>query len=155
MQTKREMYALTMVLVSSYTALALVLYFVSAPPTRAVVGLLLIVPLMLSGARMGFVEEAMKHVNPARYPRRFLRLRSMVEKLLGEIRRLNAIAVDARQGVREQAEANEAMDAIEQRLVALIAEIRASAGEPDPSVIAMERGEDGAPKAPPALSEVA
>lgn len=146
MHSKREMYALAAVLVTSYTALAFVLFFVNAPQVRAGVGLLLVLPLMLSGARMGLVEEAMKHLTPARYPRRFLRLRSHVEVLLGEIRRLNGIAVDARQGVRDQAEANTMMDAIERRLITLIAEIRASAGEPDPSVV-VEEGSGGGDQA--------
>lgn len=133
MSEKREFQLLTVVLVGSYSVLAGVLYFTNAPHTRLGLGLLAVLPMLLSTVRLGVVEHALKFVAPNRYPRRFWRLRECVDELLGEIRRLNRIAVDVRNGVRAQEEAGEMMDEIEERLVSLIGDIRATAGEVGPT----------------------
>jgi hypothetical protein len=49
--------------------------------------------------------------------------------LLAEIRRLNWIAVDVERGFRTRDRALREMDAIEERLRGLIAEIRGTAGQ--------------------------
>ncbi|NIQ55088.1 MAG: hypothetical protein GWN71_17355 [Gammaproteobacteria bacterium] len=64
--------------------------------------------------------------------RRFVRLRAQVQQLLDEIRRLNWMAVDAERGFRDRETAAEEMDAIEDRLKDMIADIRSTAGQMTP-----------------------
>ncbi len=58
-----------------------------------------------------------------------MRLRSQVQQLLAEIRRLNWMAVDAERGFRSRKQATQEMDLIEERLKQLIAEVRGLAGQ--------------------------
>lgn len=74
--------------------------------------------------------------------RRFTRLRSQVQQLLDEIRRLNWMAVDAERGFRDPEQAAEEMDKIEDRLNKLIAEIRSTAGQLSPETQPSSGGED-------------
>lgn len=123
-----QAFMLAIILVVAIVLDAVVLHFVADPVTRLTFGLLVLVPIVWAGSRLGVVELAWDLMHPPRYPRRFVRLRARVEELLGEIRRLNGIAVDAARGVREQHAALAIMDGIEERLRELIGEIRSAAG---------------------------
>lgn len=149
MQEKQQFQILAVVLVVSYTALAAALYFVHTPHVRLGLGLLAVLPMLLSSVRLSVIEHALKYVQPHRYPRRFWRLRECVDDVLGEIRRLNRIAVDVQQGVRAQEEASEMMDEIEERLIGLIGDIRASAGEESPAPPEAVRAQSGPPMGQP------
>ena len=145
MQTRKLSYILAATVLAAIIAHGYLVYFVDVTQLRLSLAWLTLTPIVLGGARLGVAEHTLRLVNPARYPRRFVRLRGRVEELLGEIRRLNWIALDARRGVREQGEAVEMMDAIEERLIALIGEIRASAGVERPLVTSAEASPTPAP----------
>lgn len=105
------------------------LYFVDDPFTRLSLGLLLLVPIVWSAARVGVVDLVAQSPVERAQRRRFTALRSQVQQLLDEIRRLNWLAVDAERGFRSSDTARREMDAIETRLTDLIRQIRATAGQ--------------------------
>ena len=72
------------------------------------------------------VEEAPPE--PPLHRRRYFLLRARVNQLLGDIRRLNWVVVDAERGVREREVAMQDLDAIENRLHTLIVQMRSAAG---------------------------
>jgi hypothetical protein len=122
----------TLELIALLTALAgeaFVLYFVDNPPLRLVLGLLLLAVIVWASARLGVVDLLTQSPVRPVHERRFVRLRSQVQKLLAEIRRLNWMAVDAERGFRSREQAMQEMDAIEERLKEMIAEIRSTAGQ--------------------------
>jgi hypothetical protein len=108
-----------------------VLYALETRVLRLVAGLVLLVPIAylvarLTALRLGSVEGvAPRHRFQTR---RFIRLRSLVERFLEEVRRLHRVAVDADRGFRARASAEEEMDRIEARLAGMVREIRAAAG---------------------------
>ena len=108
-----------------------VLYAIDDRATRLSLGLALLVIVFWAGARLSIVERSIDLVTPPLHPRRFRKLRSNVEKLLEEVRRLNWIAVDGTQGVRSPEETERLMDDIEGWLKDHIGRIRDSAGEGD------------------------
>ena len=116
---------------------AAVLYFVDEPMTRAVVGMLLIIPIVWIVARTNTVET-ISEIPDRNKKRHFKGLRSRVAQLLDEIRRLNGMAVDAERGFRDRDQAMREMDRIESHLKEIISEIRNAAGqseaEPEPGV---------------------
>ncbi len=119
---------------------AAVLYFVDDPMTRAVVGVLLIFPIVWIVARTSTVvmTSDIPDIPDSDKKRHFKGLRSRVAQLLDEIRRLNGMAVDAERGFRDRDQAMREMDRIESRLKEIISEIRSaagqSAGEPEAGV---------------------
>jgi len=107
---------------------AIVLYFAVDPLLRLIVGLLLLVAIVWTSARIGVVDILGQSPPETIHKRRFGLLRAQVQQLLAEIRRLNWIAVDVERGFRTRDRALSEMDAIEERLRRLIAEIRGTAG---------------------------
>ena len=95
---------------------------------RAVVGVLMILPIVWIVARTGTVEM-ITEIPVGIKQRHFKGVRTRVVQLLDEIRRLNWLAVDAERGFRDKDEAMHEMDRIESRLKEIISEIRQSAGQ--------------------------
>jgi len=116
------------ILIAALIADAAVLYFGRDAAARLSLGLLLLAPIVWASARLGVVELIMQSPAERVQKRRFVRLRSQVQQLLDEIRRLNWMAVDAERGFRSREKALDEMDAIEDRLKTLIQEIRSTAG---------------------------
>lgn len=120
------------VLIIAVTGEALVLYFVEDPLSRLGLGLLLVAAVLWSSARLA-TRDLLERLKAERgHRRRFVRLRTHVQQLLHEIRRLNWLAVDADRGFRPRDAAAQEMDAIEERLRDLIVAIRDAAGEATP-----------------------
>ncbi len=93
---------------------------------RLGVGLLLLALIIWFAGRLGVVEFIKRSLSGRR---RFMRLRRTVRYLLAEVRRLNWIAVDVERGYGSREAAAQEMDAIEQRLLDLVREIRSTAGK--------------------------
>jgi hypothetical protein len=117
------------VLLVSLIAEAVILFMTDDPWARTSLGLLLLAPIVWSSARLGVVELVTQSPSDKVHKRRFVRVRSQVQQLLDEIRRLNWMAVDAERGFRSREAALREMDSIEERLKDLIAEIRVTAGQ--------------------------
>ena len=115
-------------LLAALTGEALVLYFAADPLLRLIVGLLLLALIVWASARIVVVDILGQLPPDTIHKRRFGLLRAQVQQLLAEIRRLNWIAVDVERGFRTRDRALSEMDAIEERLRRLIAEIRGTAG---------------------------
>lgn len=130
-------------LFAAFLVEAAVIYFVDAPMARAVLGVLLIFPIVWIVARTT-TAETLSSVPAADKKRHFKGLRARVTQLLDEIRRLNWMAVDAERGFRNRDEAMREMDRIEIHLKEIISEIRTTAGkstmESEPDVV--DIGED-------------
>lgn len=116
-------------LIAAAVGEAVVLYFVDDPITRLGAGLFLLAPIVWSAARVGVMDLISQTPAERVQKRRFVLLRSQVQQLLDEIRRLNWMAVDAERGFRNREAASREMDAIEGRLKALIEQIRSTAGQ--------------------------
>ena len=136
----------TLQLVSLFAAFlveAAVLYFVDDPLARAVLGVLLIFPIVWIVTRTN-TAQTLSEIPDEDRKRHFKGLRARVAQLLDEIRRLNWMAVDAERGFRNRDEAMREMDRIESRLKEIISEIRSTAGqstaESEPDVL--DIGED-------------
>lgn len=122
---------LVALLATALVAEAVVLYAVTGPLPRFVLGMaiaVVAVVLTLSLARRGFGLEDEVAPGSRFHTRRFIRLRSYVEQFLEQVRHLHRLAVDADRGVRDRASADEEMDEIEQRLLTLVRDIRSAAG---------------------------
>ncbi len=118
----------SVILIAALLADVAVLVFVREPAARLALGLLLLAPIVWSSARLGVVELVTQAPSDKVHKRRFVQLRSQVQQLLDEIRRLNWMAVDAERGFRSREAAMREMDKIEVRLKDLIEEIRSTAG---------------------------
>lgn len=133
------------ILFIALAAVVAVLLAVEEPMARLALGLLLLAPIVWASARLGVVELVTQSPAERVHKRRFVRLRSQVQQLLDEIRRLNWMAVDAERGFRSREKALREMDRIEERLKDLIAEIRTTAGQISPSDEEVEgEGEEAA-----------
>lgn len=133
------------ILFIALAAVVAVLLAVEEPMARLALGLLLLAPIVWASARLGVVELVTQSPAERVHKRRFVRLRSQVQQLLDEIRRLNWMAVDAERGFRSREKALAEMDRIEERLKDLIAEIRTTAGQISPSDEEVEgEGEEAA-----------
>lgn len=142
-------------LFSAFLLEAAVLYFPADPNLRLFVGLLLILPITWIVARTGVVEMIVDLPDAVK-KRRFTGLRKHVMQLLDEIRRLNWMAVDAERGFRSHDDAMREMDAIEERLQAIISEIRRTAGRRTPEAdLEVEVTQDGSVEAPEASADEA
>ncbi|UCF20076.1 MAG: hypothetical protein JSU87_01305 [Gemmatimonadota bacterium] len=116
------------VLIAALLADVVVLLYVRDSGARVSLGLLLVALIVWASARVGVVELVTQSPAERVQKRRFTRLRSQVQQLLDEIRRLNWMAVDAERGFRSREKALQEMDMIEERLKNLIQEIRSTAG---------------------------
>ena len=86
-------------------------------------------PIVWTSARLGVVERIRRSWAERGYRRRFIPLRTQVDVLMREIRRLNWTALDARRGIREEEAVKAEMDAIEANLVDMVKRLRSVAGE--------------------------
>jgi signal transduction histidine kinase len=117
------------ILITAVVADSAVLYFVDDPTWRLALGLLVLAVIVWSAARIGVADLLTRSPVDRVYKRRFVHLRSQVQQLLDEIRRMNWMAVDAERGFRDRDQALREMDSIAQRLKGLIEEIRTTAGQ--------------------------
>ncbi|UCC48045.1 MAG: hypothetical protein JSV41_11275 [Gemmatimonadota bacterium] len=121
------------ILIAAVVAEVAVLLAVEDRMARVSLGLLLLAPIVWASARVGVLELVTQSPAERVHKRRFVRLRSQVQQLLDEIRRLNWMAVDAERGFRSREKALQEMDRIEERLKELIADIRSTAGQISPA----------------------
>ena len=119
---------LTAVLLGSVAAEFLVLYFGRSPGTRAALGLLILMAVIWSSARLSIAERVRRTLAARQYERRFGRFRAQVDAMLAEVRRLNWLAVDERRGVRHQGVVEQEMAAAETRLTEILWSLGESAG---------------------------
>ena len=129
-----------MLLLAAFLGVALianaaVLYYGPNPATRLGLGLLLLALIMWLSARLGVVSRIAQSLSKGYKRRRYVKLRSTVDRFLDEVRRLNWAAAGAERGFRREEEAAQDLDATEKRMHDLIGKIRESAGyatpEPD------------------------
>lgn len=95
---------------------------------RVAIGATALIPLMWIPPQIERAYLAEAERTEGRRVRRFLRLRSLTDIVLAEIRRMNWLGFDARRGARDRTAAELEMAAIEIRLKTLISEIRDAAG---------------------------
>ena len=131
MQTRFRAISLAVLVVVLSGANGAVVYFVTDRGLRVGISLLLLVPIVWVGSRLGVVEHLRNLVGPRAYVRRYNQMRNLVGELLDEIRRLNWTAVDGKSGVRGEEQTIELMDSLEDSLKALVGRIRDAAGEDD------------------------
>lgn len=129
MNTRVERIRLTVTLLLLGGADAAVLFFVADRQLRFILGVLLLAPIVLVSSQLGVAEYFRSLVKPTIRDRRYIQMRTLVDRLLEEIRRLNATAVDGRRGVRDSSKTVEMLDSIESGLGDLIGRIRLAAGE--------------------------
>lgn len=106
-----------------------VLFFVTDAPRRFVFGILLLAPIIFAGSKLGVADHFLQVVSRTIYARRHRRLRSLVDQLLEEVRRLNATALDGKRGVRSPETTDELLDSLEVSIRDLVTRIRSAAGE--------------------------
>lgn len=116
------------VLVVAIAAEGFTLYAISSANARLSLGILLLAPIVWAAGRIELVDYVETHVATQRPIRRFNRLRTQVVQFLGEVKRLNWLAVDLQRGSSERARLVAEMDAIEERLNGLVTRIREEAG---------------------------
>ena len=129
MSKRAEAIVLTVLLLVLCAAEGAVLFFMTGAGMRFVVGMLLLAPIILSGSKLGVVDQFLQVVSRTIYARRHRRFRSLVEQLLEEVRRLSATAVDGQRGVRSPEKTNELLDSLEVGIRDLVTRIRSTAGE--------------------------
>ena len=105
------------------------LYAVETPSARLSLGVVLLVPIAWSAARLGVIEHVAAERQTARPIRRFNGLRTQVSQFLSEVKRLNWLAADFGRGASERSRILAEMDAIEDRLNVLVRKIREEAGK--------------------------
>jgi hypothetical protein len=145
---------LAIALAVAVIGLGLALYFVDDPATRVGAGLLFlaviiwvagrlrVVEMVLDSVRIDSVEERRKHRN----------LRATVDLLIGDVRRLNGLAIDANRGFRDREAAMKEMESIETHMIDVIKQIRAKAGLTDQELaerrVAEQKALEGSPVEP-------
>lgn len=113
----------------SLGALAAVIFGIEAPWTRTALALLAAAG---AGAGMYGVRVPLMGIpggkggKGGKERRRNLSLRSSIDELLGELRRMNRIAEDLQRGEMPAERATESLDEVEARVKDLVAEIRSS-----------------------------
>ncbi len=132
-----------LILVAALIANGAVLYFGTDPAARLSLGLLLLALVVWAASKLGVVDLVTQLPAERVHKRRFTLLRSQVQQLLDEIRRLNWMAVDAERGFRSRETALGEMDQIEGRLKDLIEEIRSTAGQMSPETESPPGNEEG------------
>ena len=83
------------------------------------------------GSRVGVIDHFVQLGRRTNYSRRNKRMRALVDDLLNEIRRLNAVAQDGKRGVRGAEETTRLMDTSETEIGAIVKRIRETAAEQD------------------------
>ncbi|NNF26916.1 MAG: hypothetical protein HKN73_06850 [Gemmatimonadetes bacterium] len=116
------------VLVLAIVAEGYTLYAIPSASARLSLGILLLTPIVWAAGRIELVDYIETHVAVERPIRRFKRLRTQVVQFLGEVKRLNWLAVDLQRGSTDRARLLDEMDAIEERLNGLVSRIREEAG---------------------------
>lgn len=116
------------VLVLAIVAEGFTLYAIASPSLRLSLGIFLLTPIVWAAGRIELVDYIETQVTVSRPLRRFNRLRTQVVQFLGEVKRLNWLAVDLQRGSTERARLLAEMDAIEERLNGLVSRIREEAG---------------------------
>ena len=111
---------------------AAVLYYGPNPATRLGLGLLSLALIMWLSARLGVVSRVAQSLSRGYKRRRYVKLRSAVDRFLEEVRRLNWAAAGAERGFRSEQEAARDLDALENRMHDLVGKIRESAGHAAP-----------------------
>ena len=93
---------------------------------RLYVGLGLLFPIAWMFARTN-VAQVISELPGTLRPRRYLKMRAQVRLLLAQVRRLHWTAVDGQRGFNNSKEAVAEMDAIEERMMDIVARIRREA----------------------------
>jgi hypothetical protein len=124
--------AFAIILLASVVGNATVIYVVDDAAARVRFALLLMLPILWAAGKLGVVELVTESLRLKRRPRHFVQLRTHVNRLLDEIRRLNWMAADAQRGFRNSAAAMREMDAIEEHLTEMVRDIRSAAGRMSP-----------------------
>ena len=122
---------LALFVLTASAAEAIVLYWVEDRSLRLSLGLLLLALIYWASTRLALVERTRDLLTPPLHPRRFHRLRADVVRLLEEIRRLNALALDQGPGAGDVEETAREMDSIEVWLKDHVGRIRDSVGKAD------------------------
>lgn len=126
--TPRDALVWRVVLVVAILAEGYTLYAVQHPSARLSLGIFLLTPIIWAAARIELVDYVQTQITTERPLRRFNRLRTQVVQFIGEVKRLNWLAVDLQRGASEKARLVAEMDAIEERLNSLVRRIREEAG---------------------------
>jgi hypothetical protein len=119
-------------LISAIFVLVAVVLFVQTPSIRTGLSLALLAPIMWASAHLGLIDRIATGMGPRPYRRQYTQLRSQVDQMLREVRRLNWLAVDGQRGLRNSETLQRELDTVEERLKDLIASIRTSAGHGKP-----------------------
>ena len=90
--------------------------------------MMLLVPIVLISSHLGLAEWFASLVATKGRPRRFPLFRSKVVALIDEIKRLNWLVVDLDRGHRNAEAVKSDIEMCEQRMEALLGEIRRTAG---------------------------
>ena len=123
-----------------------VLYVVEPASTRLLFGLLVLLPIMWpvvwATRHFGVIGRMTQKVQDQARRRRYNKLRSHVELLLEEVKRLNWLAVDVKRGFKKKEDSVAEVEAVKRRIMEIIDKMPAAAGAADP--VATEGvGKDG------------
>ena len=99
---------------------------------RVGLSLALLAPVIWGAAGLSVVEHLTTKRAARPHERRFMQLRSVVDQMLSEIRRLNWAVFDQERHVRNENALKKELDAMEERLIALVKEVRNVAGQARP-----------------------
>ncbi len=122
----------TLVFIGAIALQAVAILSISDNTLRAVIGSFLLIGIMLVTIRLARREtptgSETSHL-PERYSpaRRFLRLRSSLDRFVADVRLLNRIAVDLERGFRSRDSAENEMRRIETRMTEMVHQFRVSA----------------------------
>ncbi len=110
----------------------IVLYLVEPASTRLLLGLLVLLPIMWpvvwATRHFGVLGKVTQKVAAESHKRRYKKLRSQVEQLLEEVKRLNWLAVDVKRGFRKEEETVAEVEAVKRRITEIVNKIPAAAG---------------------------
>lgn len=116
-------------LIVAVVGIIVVHIFLDSTLLRVALGLVAVALIVWSSVRLGLKSREGRAGSTGFNQRRFLMLRSQVQQLLEEIRRLNWLAVDAERGVREPEKFRKEREAIQARLGGILARIMEVAGK--------------------------
>ncbi len=116
-----------------------VLYLVEPASTRLLFGLLVLLPIMWpvvwATRHFGVIGRVTQKVQDQAHKRRYNKLRTQVELLLEEVKRLNWLAVDVNRGFRKKEDTAAEVEAIKHRLMEIVEKMPAAAGAADTNVV--------------------
>lgn len=120
-------------LIGAIFVLVGVVLLVETPSIRTGLALALLAPIMWASAHLGLIDRiSAGMMSPRPYRRQYTQLRTQVDQMLREVRRLNWLAVDGQRSLRNSETVQQELDAVEDRLKTLITSIRTSAGHRRP-----------------------